>query len=235
MTNVDNLTILDRPVYGMAQVDVLLRLASGTARRWIDGYERSGKHYEPVVRSATTGSDVVTWGEFVETRLLAGYRDAGVPMVRMRPVVQELRQRLGVPYPLAHERPYVAGRELVAAVQADVDLDERLAIVEVLRTGQYALSYESRVFVDSIEWQQSDSANHDSFAARMRPLGGVSPILLDPLRSFGEPVVGSVRTDVIAEEVRAGEPVRSVAESFGISMGDVAAALHYEELMASAA
>jgi uncharacterized protein (DUF433 family) len=235
MTALGNITVLDRPIYGMSQVDALLRLANGTARRWIDGYERSGKHYPPVVRVAPTGDDVVTWGEFVETRLLAGYRDAGVPMVRMRPVVEQLRDQLGVPYPLAHERPFVAGRELVAAVQADVHLDQRLAIVEVLRTGQYALSYESRVFVDSIDWQADPARAEGTFAARLRPLGRGSPIFLDPLRSFGEPVIGAVRTDVIAEEVRAGEAVTSVAESFGISVGEVAAALHYEEMMTSAA
>ena len=29
-------TLLERPIYGMQQIDSLLGLASGTARRWID-------------------------------------------------------------------------------------------------------------------------------------------------------------------------------------------------------
>ena len=85
--------LLARPVYGMAQVDRVLALRSGTARRWIDGYARGGRTYPPVVRLTTTGDDIVTWGEFAETRFLAEFRDAGVPLTRMRPAVERLRER----------------------------------------------------------------------------------------------------------------------------------------------
>jgi hypothetical protein len=44
--------------------------------------------YPPVVRIEPTGQEIVTWGEFTETRLLAVFRDAGVPMQRMRPAVE---------------------------------------------------------------------------------------------------------------------------------------------------
>ena len=71
--------LLDRPVYGLTQVDELLGLRTGTARRWIDGYVRRDRVYPPVVRVTSTGEDLVTWGEFTETRLLAEFRDAGVP------------------------------------------------------------------------------------------------------------------------------------------------------------
>jgi len=70
--------LLDRRVDGMGQVDRLLGLCAGTARRWIDGYTRAGVSYDPVVRQQPTGVDVVTWGEFIEVRLLSEYRDAGV-------------------------------------------------------------------------------------------------------------------------------------------------------------
>src|ERR1700675_1890986 len=69
--------LLNRPTYGLAQVDRLLGLPGGTARRWIDGYERAGKRYPPVVRESSTGDAIATWGEFVETRLLSEYREAG--------------------------------------------------------------------------------------------------------------------------------------------------------------
>src|SRR6476659_5612145 len=105
--------LLERPIYGMAQVDRLLGLSPGTARRWIDGYTRGRKTYLPLVRPEATGEDIVTWGEFVETRFLSEYRDAGVPMVRMRPAIERLREQFDSLYPLAYAQPYVAGRELV--------------------------------------------------------------------------------------------------------------------------
>ncbi len=47
--------MLARPVYNYAEVDRLLRLTPGTAQRWIDGDERAGRVYEPVVRQERTG------------------------------------------------------------------------------------------------------------------------------------------------------------------------------------
>jgi uncharacterized protein (DUF433 family) len=78
-------SMLACPVYHYAEVDRLLRLTPGTAKRWIDGYERAGRVYEPVVRQERTGSPWVTWGEFVETRLLSEFRSP-VPMIKFRPV-----------------------------------------------------------------------------------------------------------------------------------------------------
>jgi hypothetical protein len=34
-----------------------------------------------VVRREATGDESVTWGEFIETRVLAEFREAGVPLV----------------------------------------------------------------------------------------------------------------------------------------------------------
>lgn len=53
-------TYLERPVYGYSQVDDLLNLNTGTARRWIDGYVRRGREYAPVVRERRTESELVT-------------------------------------------------------------------------------------------------------------------------------------------------------------------------------
>ncbi len=49
------------------------------ARAWLDGYERQGAQYAPVIRVEATGDDVVTWGEFVELGYLREYPRKGVP------------------------------------------------------------------------------------------------------------------------------------------------------------
>lgn len=123
-------SILARPVYSYAEVDRLLRLTPGTGKRWIDGYERAGRSQEPVVRQERTGSPWVTWGEFVETRLLSEFRSS-VPMIKLRPVVEWLRERLDRDYPLAYVRPFLApdGKELLVAAQLATGLDEELWMV----------------------------------------------------------------------------------------------------------
>ena len=66
--------LLDRPVYGMSQAARLLGLRADGLRRWIDGYERHGKLYAPVIRERRTLDDAVTWGEFIEAGYLREYR-----------------------------------------------------------------------------------------------------------------------------------------------------------------
>jgi len=224
VTNTPAVDLLERPLYGLAQVDRLLGLSSGTARRWLEGYKRRGKRYPPVARAEPTGSEVVTWGEFVETRLLAEYRDAGASIMLMRPAVERLREKFDTRYPLAYARPYldVAGRELVWQVQDDVNLDRELQLV-VVRNDQIVLTEPAERFTRSAVFRPGDQV-----VERIRPHFEIEQVVIDPLRQFGEPVVRSVRTEIISEQVRAGEPLDTIAELYELPRADVEAALRYE-------
>jgi uncharacterized protein (DUF433 family) len=218
--------LLDRPVYGFRQVDRVLALGAGTSARWVDGYTRAGRPYDPVVREKRTGSELVTWGEFVEVRLLAEFRGADVPLVRLRPTVQRLRDELGTLYPLATARPWltVEGREVVRRAQEG--LTGRLSFT-VVRSGQEQLALDPRVqsFVDSVEWDEKVG-----FARTLKPLPEVPEVVCDPLRQVGEPTIDGIPVDVIAEQVRVGEPLAGIAEMYGLTLAQVTAAVRYELL-----
>ncbi len=213
--------LLDRPTYTFPTTDSLLHLRPGTARRWIDGYIRGGRQYEPVVRETSTGVPTVTWGEFVETRLLAEYRDKGVPMIRMRPAVDVLRRETGFKYPLAHLRPLTHDRDLVLRVQDEAGLDRALRLV-VVTTGQLLLSDEVGRFVETVELEDDD------VVVRLRPGGADTPVCLDPLVRSGAPVIRSTPTDVLAELYRAGDSIAKLSDWYELSKQDVRAALRYE-------
>lgn len=217
--------LLGRPVYGMAQVDWVLRLHPGTARRWIDGYERHGKAYPPIVRLAQTGEDIVTWGEFTEARLLSEFRDAGIPMQRMRPAVEGLREQFGQLYPLAYALPFLEekGRELVLRIQHEVNLETQLQLV-VVRNGQLVLATQTDHFIRSVDFGSS------GVVERMHPLPDLEHVWLDPLRQFGEPTVRAVPTAVIGEQARAGDHPRLIAELFELSDDEVWQAIRFELL-----
>lgn len=214
--------LLERPVYGMGQVDRLLDLPHGTAERWIDGYVRKGKTYPPVVRVQSTGSDLVTWGEFVEARLLSEYRNAGVPMLRMRPAIERLREALDTLYPLAHARPFIHERELVLRAQETTALEARLHLV-VVRNNQLVLTPPAEDFVTSVEFGAEDGV-----VERLRPVASIHEVVVDPLRQFGSPVVRSVPTEVIAEQVAAGERLETIADLYELRPEQVEAAIRYE-------
>jgi hypothetical protein len=106
-------TTLDREMFAEAEAARLLRVPQGTFRYWLDGGTRGDREYSPIIRVEPTNSRVVTWAEFVEAGLPRSYRQRRVPMAELRSFIDELRNALGVPYPLAHHRPYVSGRTTV--------------------------------------------------------------------------------------------------------------------------
>jgi uncharacterized protein (DUF433 family) len=214
-------SFLDRAIYAYADVDRLIGLHSGTARRWLEGYERLGRFYDPVLRPAPTGSDAVTWGEMVEARLLAEFRDRKVPVQRMRPAILKLREAFGQ-YPLAHARPFldVEGRELVQIVQEQVGLERVLQLV-VVRDGQLLLTDAAERFRSAVEYESS-------VARRLRPDLRTPYVLMDPLRAFGQPAVRSVRTESLAEDYRAGSSREELADLYELTTEQVDDAIRFE-------
>lgn len=215
-------TALERPVYGMSQAARLLGLRTDALRRWIDGYERAGTTYAPVIREERSGSDTVTWGEFVEAGYLREYRAKQVTLQYLRPVIAILREELGVRYPLATLKPYTSGRSLALKVQKQVGLDPALNIVVLGRDGSLQLTDAAAAFLEKVDF-------NDDGARRLYPLGRTVPIVLDPDHGFGEPtLITGARTEAIAELVAAGEPRDRVAAVYDITLEDVDAAVRFE-------
>lgn len=224
MTSTTTVTRLERPVYGMAQAARLLGLRTDGLRRWIDGYERSGRFYEPVIREECTGSDMVTWGEFVEAGYLREYRAKKVSLQYLRPVIGKLRHELGVRYPLATLKPYTSGRQLALEAQKFVGLDPALSIVVFARDGSLQLADEAQSFLEKVDFAEGGDE-----ALRLFPLGRAVPVVLDPDKGFGEPTVPrGVRTEVLAELVEAGDDAAQVARVYDLTLDEVHAAVRYE-------
>jgi uncharacterized protein (DUF433 family) len=217
--------MLDRAIYSFGDVDRLVGLPAGTARRWLDGYERSGSRYEPVLREHSDGSAAVTWGELVEARLLAEFRSRKVSMQRMRPAVAALRDEFGR-YPLAHARPFqtVDNRELVRRMQDRLELDPDLSLV-VVRNGQVVLSAAAERFQDSVHYE-------DDAVAHIRPSAATPDVTMDPARSFGQPTVRGIRTDAIAEDFRAGSERDELVELYDLTPTLVDQAIRFELIAA---
>lgn len=209
-------------MYEIGEAARLLGLRADHARGWLDGYERSGTPYPPVIRPVPSGDKIVTWGEFVELGYLREYRRKRVPLQRLRPVIDELRRRFETPHPLATQRPYVYDRELVLKVQEQIDVPASIAIV--IRSGQeIMLTPETSRFFKKVEFNPSGDA------LRIRPAGEASPVVIDPLMRFGRPHVDGVATERLWELHDAGESFEEIAEGYEMDMHLVRAAVAYEE------
>ena len=213
----------ERELYTEAEAARLLRVPQATLHYWLEGRVRDGHVYRPILRREPTARTTVTWAEFVEAALLRQYRrELDVPMPELRAFIDSLRDKLGVPYPLADRRPYVGvGRELVIEAQEEAGLGPGLFLVSVTRD-QLVLTEASQSFVDRVTWD-----GHVAIAYRPGD-DPASPVRIDPAVRYGRPAVAGVSTEVLREHHEAGEEVSEIAAGFGVTEADVRAALAFE-------
>jgi uncharacterized protein (DUF433 family) len=222
-------SILERPVYGVVEAAALLGLRSERTRAWLEGYVRQGVRYPPVIRVEPSGDDIITWGEFVELGYLREYRRKGVPLQRLRPVIDALREEFATPYPLATAKPYVYGKELVLELQLKNEIPRSISIV--ISSGQtIALADEAMRFFKKVEF---DPQGGD--VRRIHPAGKASPVVIDPLVRFGRPSVQGVATERLWELFDAGESIDEISDGYDMTAELVAAAVSYEEQQRSLA
>jgi uncharacterized protein (DUF433 family) len=215
--------MLDREVYTYAEVDRLVGLLGGTARRWINGYQRGGKSYDPILRLEREDTQWVTWGEFVEARMLAEFREK-VPIGRMRAAIDRLRRTYDTEYPLAHLRPYLSihQRDLTIAGE-DVGLsDEEL----VVRTGQRLLGG-ARWLVERATLGQDEAG--ETIIAELPADRDYPDIVVNPMRYSGQPTFTGRRVSVatIAGMVASGDRPEDLAVDYGLSLQQVNDAVEY--------
>lgn len=225
--------LLDKTVFQVNEAARLLGLPDKTLRRWLDGDRRFDVRIEPLIRDVPTESWELTWGEFVEAGFLSCYRYRELPMERLRPLIRDLRERLGTKYPLAEARPlFSAGRELLWEEQNRHDLSEDLLLVVRGRSEdgyQLVLTDVAKSFANRVEFEPDS----DGVAARWFPLGKDvnRRIAIDPQVTFGLPAINGVRTESLAELADAGDSVQEIAAAYGrlgITPADVRAAIEFE-------
>src|SRR5215470_5600099 len=217
-----SVSVLDREMYSEAGAARLLGVPQRTLNYWLEGGERRGKTYRPVIRLAPRGgSAAVTWAEFIEAGLLREYRRThGVPMAELRYFIDMVRERTSITYPLADQRPFVSGRQLLLEAQDEARLDPDFCLVATVR-GQLLLTPAADSFVKRVTWE-------GDVAAAWRPHDDpLSPVRMEPGTRFGRPAVRGISTDALWEHAETGETPEEIAEEFNIAPVDVRWALAY--------
>jgi uncharacterized protein (DUF433 family) len=209
-------------MYTEAEAARLLGVAQSTLHYWLEGGERRGKDYRPIIREASRGLRVVTWAEFVEAGLLREYRRTHqVPMAELRKFVDLLRVSFGVPYPLADRRPYVSGRQLILDAQSAAGLGADFCLVAVAND-QLLLTPASQAFFERVDWEGETPTG-------WRPdANPKSPVRVTPKIRFGRPSIKGISTEIIWEQEDSGEGIDTIAEVYELTEADVHWALAYE-------
>lgn len=205
--------ILERRLYSYGAVDRILGITPGTARRWIDGYERSGHWYPPVVRPMATGAEWVTWGEFIEVYYLARFRGTGIPLQKLRATLASVRERTEHHYLFAHDDVLYADRDRLEVID-QIQREEGFPTFLVKRTGQLELAIESeaRLRLERISYR-------DGVAQALKPRMDIDHIVVRADRFFGKPKIDDtgISPDAVARLVQAGTPVEVVADLYDLT------------------
>jgi uncharacterized protein (DUF433 family) len=213
-------------LYTVPDAGRLLNEPPTTIRRWAFGYTRRGKYYEPPIHTdvpATDGVQLLTFLELVELMFIRGFLEVGLSWTKVRSAALTAARLLHAErHPFAMKKWFVdpAGIYLKLGKEHGEDI-----LVEVAGDAQVAIEVALEPYLHQIEFDVS------GVALRWYPLGMDRPVVLDPRRALGAPIVDSagVPTDAIAEMHRAGETIPGIAAWYGLEEFEVSAALEFEE------
>lgn len=192
-----------------------LGVPRSTFREWATGGEHGGPllhTLEPKQRTA-----YVTFITLAEAYVLYALSDAGVRPQKIRPALRRLQDEFGQPYVLV-------AREL-ATDGIDVLWDfsrspEGEGLIEGA-TGQRVMREIVEDYLQYISWAD-DGYPHVMELRKFLP----SKVLIDPHKSFGQPIFSGTRTRVgdVAAMLKAEEDPEVIADELGVSLEDVRAA-----------
>jgi uncharacterized protein (DUF433 family) len=214
-------------LYSLPEAARLASIPSRTLTNWVRGYRYpvDGRMTKarPVIRPPDR--DALSFVNLMEALALAGYREAGVPMQRVRKALDFATRVMEHPHILASERLLTDGKELFWEYQ-ERSRNGELDLVNLSRQGQKVFPEAVMRYLRQVEW------GPDRFVARWwpGPERGRGQVVVDPRRAFGAPVIAGtgVRTEDLFSRFRAGEPLDELAHDYGVKLGDVEAAIRIE-------
>ncbi len=210
---------LAKPLYTLTEAARLVDLPVATLRSWARGRDfptTSGEmhHSDALVTDAGAGRAGFATMPFVglaEAAFLAAVKKTGVPMQRIRPALEKLRDEMGIEHALASQMLYTDGAELLRSVGAAAGASDRELELVVVRTDQGVFTPVVRNFLSHVRFGAS------GYAESIRlPKYGEAEVIVDPRFGFGQPVLESngVRIDAVLDRFHAGESMDVIADDF---------------------
>ena len=164
----------------------------------------------------------LSFSNLIEAHVLRSLRtEHGVPLVAVRQALAYAQRELKIDQLLLREELCTAGGELF--------LDRYGKLTNLSASGQLAMRMVFDAHLKRVEWGKL------RFRVRLYPFlvsesVDAKPIVIDPLISFGRPVVSKafISTRSIVDRIDAGENVEDVARDYDLTREVVEEAIVYE-------
>ena len=214
--------------YTVQQASRLLHIPPVNIRRWLGGYTFRDSHSMPLwePQLARNGNHIeLGFRDLIELRFVQSFLDAGLGLLTIRNCLAYEREAVNDDRPFSTRRFRTDGRTIF------LESAKRAGEADVLnlRNRQYELK-------QLIERSFKDLDVSANAVVRWRPLRGKQSVVIDPARSFGQPIAAKsgVPTQVLAEAAEAEESLEQVSELYEISLGALKDALAFEASLAAA-
>lgn len=216
-------------LYTPAEAGRLLNVPGRKISRWLKGHKVKNQWYEPLWHPQIDLEDdrvYLGFRDLMEMRTAHAFIHAGVSAYMIRRAIQEARNFIEDERPLSTTKFRTDGRSIFLEIAGEED-DAKLLN---LFTKQYAFK---RIVDASLKGVDFDGI----IPVRWWPTSRQSGILIDPERSFGQPIdaESGVPTAVLAAAASAeGAPERA-AEIWRVPTRSVRRAVEFESKLSAAA
>ncbi|MFL2778484.1 MAG: hypothetical protein ACJZ88_03880 [Paracoccus marcusii] len=214
-------------LYTAPEAARLLKASPATVRRWLEGhsYIRAGERHvaDPLWRPRLGKVDdqlSLTFRDLIELRFVKAFVDQGLSLQAVRACLSLARECVQADQPFSTGRFRTDGKTIFLQGIAGSNDPELID----LRKKQYA-------FKSVIERTFKDLDIEADEVLRWRPFNGKVSIVVDPERSFGQPVAttSGVPTAALADAVRAEGSVARAAALYEVDKAVVADAVKFQE------
>jgi uncharacterized protein (DUF433 family) len=214
-------------IYSLPEASRLTGVPSDWIRRWLWGYrfkarDGSESRSQPLWHSqipVIDNSRALGFRDLIEVQFVDHFKKSGISLQSIRKTIGHATQLLEDSYPLSSVRFKTDGRRILAEVLGE---DEKRLVFD-LYTGQYLLSFIYDRLFDALEYSAFEEL------LRWWPLGKDRRVLVDPQRSFGQPITPEgVPTYVLANACGSNRSVESVASWYDVATESVRDAVEFE-------
>lgn len=214
-------------LYTLAEASRLVQVPPSKISRWVRGHDVKGQHYEPLWHpQVDLGEDGTFLGfrDLQEVRVASAFIAKGLSPQRIRQAIGLARDLVGDERPLSTKRFRTDGRSIFLQLIAE---DGQTKLIDLFKR-QFAFREIIEQSLTNLEYDDSGSPS------LWWPLGKSGFVVIDPARSFGQPIEAdtSVPTATLAAAAKAEGSHQGAARAWGVSLRSVRRAVEFEEHMA---
>jgi uncharacterized protein (DUF433 family) len=221
------------PLYSVTEAGRFLGVSPSTFSTWAYGYVRRPPGRPEVIGApivaafprTSPGIAVIPFVGLAEGLVLAGIRKAGVPLQRIRPALDRLRNELGLAHVLASRALYTDGAEVLydfAESEGDTPEARSARQLVVVRKGQHVFTEVIEDYLERVEFAGDDYAQVIHL-----PQYRSGEVVADPRRGFGQPtfVHGGARVEDVLGAFQAGWSLEALSAEYGVPLVELEDAL----------